>query len=150
MERSNFSMGQELGCNFVIDGHHRFQIQFFRIMNNGTNDKALSPFLDLEVDKMVHLFSSFLMKNTRGLDRLKIFWFIGDHRNIEISIGGQGEGSGNRGCGHDQKVDIITLFHNLDSLLDAKFMMFIDDDKGEFVIRNLVREKSMGSDDNLS
>ena len=26
MERSNFSMGQELSCNFVIDGHHRFEV----------------------------------------------------------------------------------------------------------------------------
>ena len=70
-------------------------------MDNGANDKALSPFLDLEVDKMIHLFSRFLMEDTRGLDWLEIFWFIGDDRDIKISIGGQGQGSGDRGCGHD-------------------------------------------------
>ena len=72
-----------------------------------------------------------------------------DEGDVEVAVDGHGEGAGNGGRGHDQHVGGGALADEAVALLDAEFMLFVDDGEAEVGEFGVAVEEGVGADEDL-
>ncbi len=97
-----------------------------RLFNEREDNIGLSPLFNLLLHQGIRLL---LLRRAKqfGLNRLSARWQFIDFGNIEISMHGQRQRSGNRRCRHGQKLRRHTLRFQTCTLLYPKTMLFIND-----------------------
>ena len=71
------------------------------------------------------------------------------HGNVKIPIKREGQGTGNRGRGHQKDVCPIPFFAEQSALVDAEFMLLVDDDETEIRVRHPLGKEGVGSDSDI-
>ncbi len=69
--------------------------------------------------------------------------------DVEVAVDGHGEGAGDGGGGHDEDVGRGALFGEAGALLDAEFVLFVDDGEAEVGEFGVAVEEGVGADEDL-
>ena len=96
----------------------RSQIDLGRLLDQGIHHVRLFPFCDLFPQEPVDLVP-FLFGENPGGDDSPPGGKLVDDGNIQIAIQSHGQGSRNRGGGHDQDVGVVSLLFQIRSLTSS-------------------------------
>ena len=131
------------GFEFLIDG---FEAAAALVIDARINDVRLPPRCQLVADEAPHLGQALRRADMRA-HLAAARWHLIDHRAVEIAVNGQAKRAWDRRGGHHEHVRIAPLADEFLSLLDAEFVLLVNDRQPDVLERERLLDECVGADD---
>ena len=82
-----------------------------------------------------------------GIDRVSSRRLLGEPRDIEVAIGGHHQSTRDRGGAHQQRIGVLSLGVEAETLLDAKTVLLVDHDECKIAKLDIRLQQGVRTDD---
>ncbi len=148
MDEADAAVRKDLLLQMFRHARRILEVQIFRLFDERIDDEDLISLLHLPADDLVDAVPLGLGKHLRP-DRFLARRHLIDDGDIEIPVYRHGQGSRNRGRGHDENIRDQSLFPQRRPLNNAEAMLLVDHHQSQAAEGDPFLDQGMGSDGDI-